>query len=458
MIDTQVDIFNRLCYYTPVMKLSTNPYKGARDFYPEDQRIHDYIFSHWKNTVESYGYEKYDAPILELTDIYRAKSGQEIVDQQTYNFTDRGGRQVSIRPEMTPTVSRMVAARRQEIALPARWYSIPNLWRYERPQNGRLREHWQMNVDIFGVDTIDAEIELIMIANDLMKSFGAKQEMYTIKLNSRKLTALIMSDYLNLNAEQSHLMIKLLDRKDKVPKDTFEFEADKIFNSTQQSSNSMQKLDSLLSARSMADLPEELLNNRYVQQIRILFTHLRENGINNVRFDVALMRGFDYYTDIVFEVFDNHPDNNRSMFGGGRYDGLVGLFGVQPLPTVGFGIGDVTMQNFLEKHGLMPEIKSSVDVYLIPIGDTVRQVHGIAKIMRQEGVNVAVDITDRKTDKQIKSASKMGIKYVMFVGETELNNEHFTLKDLDSGEESGVSLERAISIVSDHRLRDEDDL
>ncbi len=437
------------------MKLSTQPYKGARDFYPEDKRMQNYMFTKWREVAESYGYEEYDAPILELTEIYRAKSGEEIVDQQTYRFEDRGGRDVSIRPEMTPTVSRMIAGKRQELAYPARWYSIPNLWRYERPQHGRLREHWQLNVDVFGIGTIDAELELIMIANDIMKAFGAKADMYTIRINSRKLTTLIMADYLELDSVQSHMMVKLLDRKDKIPMETFESEAAAIFSEDNRDGG-VEKLRALIIAKSMGDLPKDLLENDYVNEIRLLFTHLRENGIENAVFDVALMRGFDYYTDIVFEVFDNHPDNNRSMFGGGRYDGLVGLFGVEPLPTAGFGMGDVTMQNFLLAHNLMPKLKSTTDVYMIPVGDTLRQTQGLAKIMREEGANAAVDSTGRKLEKQIKAADKMAIRYVLFVGEEELNEEMFRLKDIDTGEEQTVSLDRAISIVTDHRRREED--
>lgn len=437
------------------MKLSTQPYKGARDFYPEDKRLQNYIFSKWRKIVESYGYEEYDAPILEFTEIYAAKSGEEIVDQQTYRFQDRGGRDVAIRPEMTPTVSRMIAAKRQELAYPARWYSIPNLWRYERPQRGRLREHWQLNVDIFGVPTIDAELELIMVAHDIMKSFGAKDDMYDIRINSRRLTALIMAEYLELDSVQSHMMVKLLDRKSKIPKETFDSEVAAIFNDDQRSSG-VDKLHKLVEAKSMADLPQELLDSDHVKEVQILFTHLRENGITNARFDVALMRGFDYYTDIVFEVYDTHPDNNRSLFGGGRYDGLVGLFGVEPVPTAGFGMGDVTIEDFLRVHELVPDLKSSTDVYMIPIGDTLRQVQGLAKIMRDEGVNVAVDTSERKLDKQLKSADKNSVRYVMFVGEQEINDEMFKLRDMDSGDEKEVSLERAMSIVLDHRRKEED--
>lgn len=437
------------------MKLSTQPYKGARDFYPEDQRLHNYIFETWSSVTERYGYERYDAPILELTEIYAAKSGEEIVDQQTYRFEDRGGRDVSIRPEMTPTVSRMIAGKRQELAYPARWYSIPNLWRYERPQHGRLREHWQLNVDIFGVQTIDAELELIMIANDIMKKFGATQKMYTIKINSRKLTALIMSDYFELDAVQSHMMVKLLDRKTKIPEDTFLSEAAAIFNNEQRKEG-IERLQKLVAAESMADLPKQLLESDYVKEIQLLFTHLKENGVTNAVFDVSLMRGFDYYTDIVFEVFDNHPDNNRSMFGGGRYDGLVGLFGVEPIATAGFGMGDVTIENFLRAHELIPDLHSTTDVWVIPVGDTLRQSQGLAKIMREEGVNVAVDTSNRKTEKQLKSAAKSNVRYVMFIGEDELSEERFTLKDMDTGEESKMSLERIITQALDYRYKDED--
>src|ERR1700685_3894259 len=177
------------------MKLSTQPYKGARDFYPEDERVQKYMFEKIRQVVELFGYEEYNAPILEPLEIYLAKTGEEIVNEQTYVFEDRGGRKVVIRPEMTPTVSRMVAARRQELAYPLRWYSIPNLWRYERPQKGRLREHWQLNVDVFGIEDLTAEHEIITVADHIMRGFGAKRDMYAIKLNSRKLTDSFLREY-----------------------------------------------------------------------------------------------------------------------------------------------------------------------------------------------------------------------------------------------------------------------
>src|SRR3990167_5520175 len=170
------------------MALSTQPYKGARDFYPEDKRLQKYIFGKMREVAEKFGYEQYDAPMLEPLELFTAKTNDEIVNEQTYSFEDRGGRKVVIRPEMTPSVSRMVAARRQELSYPLRWYSIPNLWRYEQPQLGRLREHWQLNADLFGVDSMEGEHEVIQVADAVMQAFGAKRSQYVIKLNSRKLT------------------------------------------------------------------------------------------------------------------------------------------------------------------------------------------------------------------------------------------------------------------------------
>jgi len=432
------------------MALSTQPYKGARDLYPEEKRLQNYIFDIWKKVAEGYGYENYDAPILEPYEIYAAKSGQEIVNEQTYIFTDRGGRTVCIRPEMTPTVSRMVAGRRQELAYPARWYSIPNLWRYERPQRGRLREHWQLNVDLFGVDTIDADLELISIANDIMKAFGATDKMYKIKINSRMLVNEMMSGYLGLDVIQSQLMVKLFDRKDKISNEEFSQQAASIFDDSQRS-DGLKKIAKLLSAATMAELPAELRETHAMQEVQTLFSLLHDHGVTNAIFDITLMRGFDYYTDIVFEVFDTNPENSRSLFGGGRYDGLVGLFGVEPVPTVGFGMGDVTIRDFLEVHGLLPRLNPAAEIYMIVLGDYMKQAQKVARELREEGAHVAVDITERKIDKQIKAAIKQGIPYLLFVGKDELDDELYTLKNTFTEEEEKLSIERIITTVKDQR-------
>jgi histidyl-tRNA synthetase len=193
------------------MALSTQPYKGARDFYPDDKRMQKYMFGKMREISERFGYEEYDAPILEPTELFASKTSQEIIDEQTYTFTDRGGRSVTIRTEMTPTVSRMVAGRRQELAYPVRWYSIPNFWRYERPQRGRLREFWQLNVDIFGFEGLEAEHETILLADQIMKAFGATEKMYSIKINSRQLIDFFLTHVLGADETQAQSLIRLIE-------------------------------------------------------------------------------------------------------------------------------------------------------------------------------------------------------------------------------------------------------
>lgn len=440
------------------MTLSTQPYKGARDFYPEDKRAQQYMFDTISHVVETFGYEAYDAPILEPTELYASKTSDEIVNEQTYTFTDRGNRSVTIRTEMTPSVSRMVAARRQELAYPVRWYSIPNLWRYERPQRGRLREFWQLNVDIFGVPGIEADHEAILVADAVLQGFGAKRPMYTIKLNSRKLVDALLGEYLKLDATQAKTLIQLIDRMHKMDPAEFAGSVDAIFRPNQREKGEPELLFAFLQVQQLSELPESLKAHPSVLQLQQLIEMLTSAGVDNIEFDATLMRGFDYYTDIVFEVFDTNPENNRAMFGGGRYDGLVGLFGVEPVPTVGFGMGDVTLQNFLESHQLMPSLGTATDVYVILIGDMYERAQPVVRDLRNLGLNVAVDTTGRKPDKQIKTAVKKGIRYALFIGEKELASEQYVLKDLVSGQEEKHGIERLVSSIKDFRKQPDADL
>ena len=435
------------------MSLSTQPYKGTRDFYPEDKRLQSYIFNKWREVCETFGYEEYDAPVLEPTELYLAKGNEEIVQEQTYTFTDRSERSVTMRTEMTPTVSRMVAAKRQELPYPLRWYSIPNLWRYERPQKGRLREFWQLNVDIFGVAGIEGDQEIIQVADAIMRSFGAKRDMYNIRLNSRALMDYITREYLGLDLAQATTTVRLIDRMQKLEAAEFREQLQGIFTPEQREEGLAAKLDQILTAKSLKDLPEEVAKQPAAAGLVALEALLAAQGVSNAGYDPTLMRGFDYYTDIVFEVFDTDPTNNRSMFGGGRYDGLVGQFGVEPVPTAGFGMGDVTFQNFLEAHGLLPDLRSVTDLYVILIGDVYERSLKVISELREMGVKVAVDLTGRKTDKQLKTALKKQIPYIMFIGSQELESEQFKLKNLSANSEDTYSIQRIVSIVKDYRLK-----
>lgn len=428
-------------------KLSTQPYKGARDFYPEDKRLQTYIFSVWRKVAERFGYEEYSAPVLEPIELYTSKTSDEIVNEQTYSFTDRGGRNVVLRPEMTPSVSRMVAGRRQELAYPIRWYSIPDCWRYERPQRGRNRQFWQFNADIFGVDTVDADLEIISLADSMMKEFGGTEDMYSIQINSRKLINLIMSQYLELDAQQAKQMVSLFDKKNKMNTETFMQQSLDIFTDNS-NTKSKEKMTVLLNTKTLADLPDELKSSQAVKEVQILFTLLAEHGITTATFDISLMRGFDYYTDIVFEVFDKAPENNRSLFGGGRYDGLVGAFGVEPVGTVGFGMGDATIENFLDTHKLIPQLKTATQVYVVTIGEVLRDAQVLVSELRSSGVNVAVDITTRKPEKQVKAALKLGVQYLLFIGEEEIKNQKYILRRVENQEEETLSAQDIASRLS----------
>jgi len=422
------------------MALSTQPYKGARDFYPEDKRIQDYMFGVWRTVCERFGYEAYDAPILEPTDLFLAKGNQEIIDEQTYTFKDRGDRSVTIRTEMTPTVSRMVAGRRQELAYPLRWYSIPNLWRYERPQGGRLREFWQLNVDLFGVDNAAAELEMLQIVDACFKEFGASESMYGISLNHRELINYLLDDYLQLEAAAKRSVAGLIDRMKKMERSVFISKVDVLLTPAQKAAGVTEKLLTILDAKALKDLPKEVQNEPPVKELEQLLEKLQAVGITNARFDATLMRGFDYYTGIVFEAFDADPENRRSLLGGGRYDGLVGQFGVTPVPTVGFAWGDVTLEKFLTGHRLLPALKPATDLVVALVGELLDVAQPAIAELRASGLKVAVDLSGRKLGDQFKAAEKQGVMNVLIIGDNELQTGQYKLKNLETGNEQTVAL------------------
>jgi histidyl-tRNA synthetase len=424
------------------MTLSKEPYKGTRDFYPEEMYLQKYIFETMGKVAESYGYTEYGASILEETDLYRAKTGEEIVNEQTYSFTDRGGRDVTIRPEMTPTVARMVARKRKELVFPLRWYSIPNLFRYERPQRGRLREHWQLNVDVFGIASIEADAEIIAVSYEIMKAFGAKDEHFTIKINNRKLINFLLNDVLKLESKDAYPLSKIIDRKDKLPKLEFEAQARAILD------DRTDQFISLLNTKDLKEFASLIPANEGVQELIALSELLQAKRIVNVVFDPSLMRGFDYYTGTVFEVFDTNPINNRSLFGGGRYDDLVGLFGEEKVGGVGFGMGDVTIKDFMEVYGLMPGYKATALVYLCPINaQYFKKADELADRLRASGVNVAVDYTERKLAAQIKTADKQGLPFIICVGDEEVDTGIYKVKNLQTREQVEVAEAELLSAV-----------
>lgn len=414
-------------------KLSTESYKGVRDFYPNDMAIQNHIFGIWKKCVEKYGYEEYTASVLEPAELYKAKSGEEIVNEQTYTFIDRGEREVTLRPEMTPTVARMVAHKKRELPFPLRWYSIPNLFRYEQPQKGRLREHWQLNVDIFGVETLDAETEVIQIAYDITKVSGLKDTDFEIRINNRKLMNYVTRDVLGLDSKSAHTISKLIDKKRKIDGNTFKEEITKI------TGDKAPIMLALLNSKNFEEftknLPQTKEEHEGISEIRSVIDMLEKLGITNAVFDQTLMRGFDYYTGIVFEIFDKNPENRRSLCGGGRYDDLLSLFGGEKVPAVGFGLGDVTARDVMETYKSLPLSYPSADFYIAVIGkEQSSYANDIAQDLRKNGKKVIIDFSYKKIGEQIKSANKRNISKLIVIGEEEVKTGKYKVKDLNTGE------------------------
>ena len=393
-------------------KLPVEPYKGVRDFYPEDQAFLNWLFKTIRSQVERAGYVEYHASILEPAELYKAKGAdnEEIVNEQSYVFTDRGGREVALRPEMTPTVARMVAARRRELGFPLRLYSIPNVFRYERPQRGRLREHWQLNVDIFGSRSSAADAEIIMVAYGIMTALGARESDFEIRVGSRQAINTIAQES-GLGEAQTKQLFGLLDRRAKMSEVDFDLEIKKL------------------------GVTKSLLSPKVVpQDIAQMLQEFRAAGINNIVYDPSVVRGFAYYTGVVFEVFDTHKENNRALFGGGRYDNLTALFDDEPMPGVGFGMGDVTMRDFLAVRGLIPPYTPTTRVYLaVTAPELAVRAQALAGELRGAGVNAAVDFGERKLGDQIKAAAKHKIPWLIVVGEDELASGIYNVKNLETG-------------------------
>ncbi len=426
--------------------LPTEPYKGVRDFYPEDMAIQRYIFDTWAQTAESFGYERYDASVLEPSILYKSKGAEneEMVNEQTYTFPDRSNREVTLRPEMTPTVARMVAGKRRDLVFPLRWYSIPNLFRYERMQRGRLREHWQLNCDLFGADDIAADVEIITLAYKTLIDLGATPEMFEIRLNSRKDMKLWYQS-LGINNEDTQTAInRLSDRKSKISAEEFQSSLKNILHAFSNVDYLVQNVECGLGNSSSTMLNYE--SNTY-----LILNSLNSLDINNVVIDRSLSRGFDYYTGTVFEIFDVSGKNNRSLLGGGRYDNLTSLFSDEKVSGIGFGMGDVTMRQFLETHNLLknhiPNYKPQL-LILPTTTDLNISAFKLANKFRTKGIKVSVNIGDRKPDKKFIDAKKAGVDFILKFNEMYIQESEFEIQHLGSSKKFTGSISELVSYIT----------
>ena len=418
--------------------LSTKPYKGTRDFYPADMKLRNWFFGKIRSALELAAFEEYNGPMLESLDIYIAKSGEEIANEQTYNFTDKGGRRLAVRPEMTPTVARLVAAKIGELNFPLKWFSIPNLYRYENPQRGRLREHWQVNVDIFGCDSYEADLEVISTAISLLRAFDADSSMFKVHINNRRFFNDVIAAIAGTDAEGSRRVSKVIDRKNKVPREAYE----KDLLALGLDGDKIAQIDALytMSVTEAAALCPE---SRGAQELLDLFEALKALSLEEYCvFDFGIIRGLDYYTGTVFEVLDTAPENNRAMFGGGRYDNLVGLFVKNATVSgVGFGFGDVTLENFLVTHNLIPDIYTEGNKVLVTKFDDVpyAEYTAIVAKLREAGVQSSIYIGSKKFGKQIDYAVKGNYSHVVIMGGSELEAGVIKVKNLATRAETTVS-------------------
>lgn len=415
--------------------LSTKPYIGTRDFYPNDMQLRNWFFSKMRNVVEGFGYNEISGPLVEMFDIFAAKSGEEIVKQQIYHLTDRGERHIAIRPEMTPTVARMVAAKMEEFRFPIRWYSIANFMRYERPQRGRLREFYQLNVDLLGVDDFKADLEIICLVIEIMKEFGADSSMFIVKINNRRLFNEVMQKIINIENSKIQTVSRIIDKRFKMPPDKYS----DLLNNLGFTVKQIDKLEWLFNS-GLEEITDKLVGaSEGVREINELFDLLNRTGYGEYcEFDFSIVRGLDYYTGNVFEVYDRHPENRRALFGGGRYDDLIGLFKNKKVSGVGFGLGDVTFQNFVSAHGLIPRDSFSKNRVLITVFEDVpfEEYISISAELRKEGISNSIYLgNNMKFQKQLQYAEKEGYRMVIILGAKELNSQRVLLKNLDTREQ-----------------------
>lgn len=425
-------------------KLSNLPPKGTSDWMPDEFTIRKYIFDTWRKVCLSFGYKEYLTPILESADVYRAKSGDEVGGKELMVFTDRAGRDLAIRPEMTPSVTRMVTRIYEGEPKPIRLFSIANFFRNQKPQRGRNREFWQLNYDMFGAEGIVADVEILQIALEIMLSFNPPKKSFTLFVNNRKLIDTIISDYIKVSDAQRAELVRVMDKWDKLSKPELEnWLKEENFSQSQ-----IETLERFMLCKTSDDLLDQfnkIEETEGYQEVSKAVSRLEKLGYQGwVRFQPNIIRGFDYYDGLVFEVFDNHKDNNRSLFGGGRYNGLAKIFSNNEIPAVGAAPGDETLRLFIESWGLEEQIRKEVkmDITYIPLldekitGNAIR----LAQKLRKDGQKVEIGVQVQAFGKALKYADKQGYRFVAILGEEEQQKNIYKLKDMDSGEEKEMRL------------------
>ncbi|HEX2217853.1 MAG TPA: histidine--tRNA ligase [Gemmatimonadales bacterium] len=418
--------------------MQTQALPGFRDFYPAELAFREHVFRTWRDVASRYGFEEYDGPPLEPLELYTAKSGEEIVGQ-LYSFTDKGGREVSLRPEMTPTLARMVAARANGLKKPIRWFSIPQLFRYERQQRGRLREHFQLNCDLIGEAGHLADAEIVALAVDALRAFGLGPRDVRVRLSDRRLlTALLRT--LGVTEAQVPAVYQVFDKLRRTPDE----QSARRLSDAGLAPAIVDRLLTLARARSWEDLrgvapaPAGALGEG--DSLRRTLEALEAMGFGEfLDLDLGIVRGLAYYTGTVFELFDAQGEL-RAICGGGRYDNLLGSLGGVSLPALGFGMGDVVLGELLRERGLAPAQGPSIDVFLAAItGDDLPHVLGLARELREAGLRVEYALAPQAVGKQLKLADARGARVAVVVGPDDRARGEVMVKDLAGKSQESVA-------------------
>ena len=415
----------------------TQGVRGTRDFYPEDMRIRNWLFDNFTDAALLHGFDEYDAPVLEHEELYTRKQGEEIT-QQLYNFEDKGDRKVALRPEMTPSLARMVMARAGGLPMPIKWFSIPQCWRYERTQRGRGREHYQWNVDIWGTNEISADAELISILVTFFEGVGLTAKDIVIKISSRKVLEEVLGS-LEISGEIFSKTCIIVDKMDKLPADIIEEQLTELGHN----SDAISKIQSILGIKNMDELANSLgKESSAVSELNSLFNSIDSYGILEwVEFDASVVRGLAYYTGAVFEAHDREG-KFRAICGGGRYDKLLSTLGGKDLPATGFGFGDMVIMELLAEKNLIPELISGIEDIVIPLNPELRSASVmVAAALRDTGRTVDLVLEDKKLKWAFKHAERIGADRLVMVMPEEWKSGKVRIKDLESGEETDVSIE-----------------
>ncbi|MBT3325235.1 MAG: histidine--tRNA ligase [Gemmatimonadales bacterium] len=414
---------------------------GFRDFAPEDFALRSYIFDAWRRVSRRYGFLEYDGPPLEPLGLYVEKSGEEIVGQ-LYNFVDKGDRGVSLRPEMTPSLARILGDRSRGMSKPIRWFSIPQLFRYERQQRGRLREHFQLNVDIVGEGSVAADVEIVAVSIDALRELGLTAVDFYARVSDRRLLTAVLNAS-GIDGEGLQAAFGIVDKMERAPKEKSQ---QRLVAECGLTEDAADALLTLLDTTGLDQIREHFGEDEAVatalEPLSEYLVMLEAMGLGDyVEVDLRIVRGLAYYTGIVFELFDRKGEL-RAICGGGRYDRLLEFVGGDPLPAVGFGMGDVVLGELLKDRGLLPEYERAVDYYLVIVGEEERtEALRIATRLRAAGHSVAYGLREQGVGKQMKAAAKEGARQVFIVGPDELARGSVMARDMVTGEEREIALD-----------------